>query len=54
MNEIKIFIKNKIKFINEHLYKCNENHCLTCSKFYIKLDTYEELINEIEKNGNTK
>lgn len=54
MNHIKEFIKNKIKIINEHLYKCNEHHCLTCNKFYIKLDIYEELIVEIEKSGNTK
>ena len=51
MNHIKEFIKNKMKFINEHIYKCNKHHCLTCSKFYSKLDTYEELIKEIEKNG---
>ena len=51
MNNIEEFINKKMKFMNKHIDKCNEKHCLTCNRFYIKLDVYEELIFEITKIG---
>lgn len=54
MDNIKEYIKNNMKYIIKHLDECKKNHCPTCNRLYIKLDIYEDLLNEIEKNGKTK